>query len=588
MGRDRLPTRRLCALTAAAIAVALCAAPASAEPRHTRATYAVPVTQPDQLGREVLIDTDVYLPASPAPPGGRPLVLVFHGGGSHKANEFDMRRAALFADHGYAAILYSQRGHGSSGGLTAAFGPLEMRDIFDLLAWALGMGGRDAPAHPDFGIDRARIGLFGYSQGGAHTNLGQVYSGEPSLNPYGIRFRAIQPGNTPDLVREAVVPGGVVKLSFGVGLIKTFYADTQGRVAPVVAKWLGSLAADVPALAGAEICQRGEPDTPTSTTNTDLAFRSVGCHPDAITVPSFWSQAFDDALFPAAMAISMQRRIPSRGRSHLYLDMGGHGAPGVDPAIETAKLRDQLAFFDRHLAGRRAKLPPRVTYWRREPTVPVDAKANRYPPGAWARRTANRWPPPGTGEARYGLGADGRAVQGHAVEGSVPLQPVSEHAAEDPVLQSAFAATPLGTSPLASVPASGLPGFIAGFSSEPLESPRELDGAPIARLAWTPVGADSQLVLKVFDQAPDGRLTLLSRGVRGLRNQSPGARQSVSVTGDAFSAVLHTGHRAVFWVSAGDVPFYKPYPSSAGGTLEAGDASTVSLPLRSLAPPRKG
>lgn len=84
--------------------------------------------------------------------------------------------------------------------------------------------------------------------------------------------------------------------------------------------------------------------------------------------------------------------------------------------------------------------------------------------------------------------------------------------------------------------------------------------------------------------APDGTLTLLSRGVRGIRGAAPGVARTVSVRSDALSSLIPTDHRVLIWVTAGDSTFYKPYPLSAGGVLEAGEASTVTLPLRNALP----
>jgi ABC-2 type transport system ATP-binding protein len=175
-------TPRLAAIAACACAAACLtfAAPAAAA---SVSTYSVPVTQPDEAGLPVSIDTDVYVPDGAAPAGGWPLVLVFHGGGGSKSGGFEVGRARELARHGYASILYSARGHGSSGGQLTAFGPKEMHDLFDVTAWALGIGGRDAPAHPDFHLDRSRIASFGESQGGLHTNLGEVYAHDPGIDP---------------------------------------------------------------------------------------------------------------------------------------------------------------------------------------------------------------------------------------------------------------------------------------------------------------------------------------------------------------------------------------------------------------------
>ena len=130
------------------------------------------------------------------------------------------------------------------------------------------------------------------------------------------------------------------------------------------------------------------------------------------------------------------------------------------------------------------------------------------------------------------------------------------------------------------MPATNLPGFIAGFTTQPFASDMELSGQPSANLPWTPASTDSQLVLEVFDQSPSGTLTLFSRGVVGLRGAVPGVEQTVRIDGNAFSIRLPAGHRVLAWVMSGNTGSYKPYPGSAGGLLRMGDASTLTLPLR--------
>src|SRR6476469_3018295 len=140
-----MPGRRLALVTVCAWVAALaCAGPSSAAAGYTKTAYSVPVTQLDELGQPVALDTDVYLPDREPPPGGFPLIELFHGGGSDKSNPYDSGHAAYFARHGYVVVLYSARGHGSSGGQTTVIGPKEIRDLFDVAAWTLGVGGRQA------------------------------------------------------------------------------------------------------------------------------------------------------------------------------------------------------------------------------------------------------------------------------------------------------------------------------------------------------------------------------------------------------------------------------------------------------------
>ena len=570
--------RLLCVLALAAVAAA---APSGAQ-AFSKQSYRVPVTAPDELGLPVTIEVDVYLPGGEAPASGWPLVQVLHGGGSNKDNRYDAGRAEALTENGYAAIVYSQRGHGDSTGQLSVAGPKEMHDLFDVTAWALGIASF-GPAHPDFHLDRDRIALMGNSQGGLNTNMGQAWAQDPEINPYGIRLRAVLPQDTPDIVFNALVPNEVVKLSFGVGLVGTYTVtgDTQARMAPRVAGWIATAGADQPGLYGGALCDLAGHDTLGSTMRSDLAARSIGCLIDRYTTPFLWTQAIDDGLFPGEMGISMWRNAPAETK-RLYLSMGGHGSPFPHPSNEEDEFAAHLAFLDHAMRGEPLGLPP-VTYWTRDPRVAVPAGDYQYPHDAWFRQTAGDWPPPVTEDVLYRLGADGRAVaEGPAASGELPLAPTAPDFGGDPVMATVFSETPLGTSPDTQLSPDGVssPGTVAGFVTDRFRSDQELSGGAVARLAWTPASSDSQLVLKILDMAPDGTLTLLSRGVQGIRGATPGEPLDVTVRSDQLSSLVPQGHRVLVWVTGGDTSFYKAYPSSAGGTLAAGDSSTVTLPLR--------
>src|SRR5919198_688831 len=119
MGMDRF-LRWFFALVLGAVGGLLLAGlPAQAEAASTVSTYSVPVTTPDTLGAPVALDTDLYVPDARVPPGGFPLLEIFHGGGSTKDNPYDAGHARSFADDGYVVLMYTARGHGDSGGQTS-------------------------------------------------------------------------------------------------------------------------------------------------------------------------------------------------------------------------------------------------------------------------------------------------------------------------------------------------------------------------------------------------------------------------------------------------------------------------------------
>ncbi|HSR26637.1 MAG TPA: CocE/NonD family hydrolase C-terminal non-catalytic domain-containing protein, partial [Candidatus Eisenbacteria bacterium] len=262
----------------------------------------------------------------------------------------------------------------------------------------------------------------------------------------------------------------------------------------------------------------------------------------------------------------------------------GHAAPAAPQAVEDDRLHEQIAFLDRFLqpgASATAR-GPAVVYWRRDPRAVVPGDAYRYPDGSWTRLTSPSWPPPGISDSTLQLGSDGTAATSGAPSGAEPLAPFNADPANDPVAAAAFSSTPVGTSPIPrQVPTLAIPGFLGGFQTAPFAADRELSGSPRANLSWTPLSPDTQLIVKLLDRAPDGTLTLLSRGVTGLRGAAPGMTRQVAVPMNAISALIPAGHSLVAWVTAADASFYEPYVPSLGGILQAGPGSTLAIPLGS-------
>ena len=83
------------ALAGAAALVAGVLGPArAASPAFTKFTDQVPVSQPDNEGRSVTLDTDIYVPTGTAPAQGWPIVEVFHGGVSNGPSTLGLEAAS--------------------------------------------------------------------------------------------------------------------------------------------------------------------------------------------------------------------------------------------------------------------------------------------------------------------------------------------------------------------------------------------------------------------------------------------------------------------------------------------------------------
>jgi ABC-2 type transport system ATP-binding protein len=515
----------------------------------------VPVSARDENGSAVAIDTDVRLPDGRAPRRGWPVVALFHGGGGTKASEFDARAAKGFTAHGYATIIYSARGHGASGGRTTVVGPKEVHDAYDVLGWALDR----------YPLDRRRLALWGYSQGGLHTNLVHAWGNDLRVNPRRLRFRALMPGNTPDRVFHALVEHQVVKLSFGAALVALY--STSARPAPQVDRWIATAAADQPAAYGSgAICDTTGHDTPTSTMKADLAWRSMGCRPRRLGLPTFWAQALDDALFPVDMALRAMR-VRRHRYDRLTLNTGGHGAPGQAEGAAERILARQIAWLGAVLRHRRPR-GPRVVFFARDTAVDAPYGARQWPQGAWVRRKARRWPPRAARPHDLTLASGGALGTGTAA--SVPLAAVSADPKQDSAATAAAQAIPNGTTVSGALPRLAGPGSAAEFRGIVATRTRLLAGTPVLRAAWTPLSPDSQVTFQLLVEGPDGTLTLLDRGVQGLRGALAGQSAGITVRGHPVGALLRPGHRLLLRVAAGDASFYKPYPGALGGRLERG------------------
>ena len=107
-----------------------------------------------------------WLIGSDAPGKNMPAIIICHGLGANKSDFTEL--AVLLARRGYRVLTFDFRAHGESGGSRSSLGHHKQKDVAAALAFLT--------AHP--GIDGRRIGIFGFSLGGATAILAAAGSGK--------------------------------------------------------------------------------------------------------------------------------------------------------------------------------------------------------------------------------------------------------------------------------------------------------------------------------------------------------------------------------------------------------------------------
>ena len=500
-------------LIVAVVAVAALALPLASQASATRSANFTVTSSADGVS----LEARYYRPSAK---GVYPVVLIPHGGGGNV--DSDAGRAQRYASEGFVGVVWSARGHGNSGGFFDFFGPLTVQDTKDVVTWVIGH-------RRETGADPGRIGMTGYSQGGGTTNLAAA------LDP---RIRAIAPGHTFSGLQESLEPNGCVKASIAAAIFALAYQKSGARTDPdLTARWAAYLGGGV----GADQVHH------------DWSVRAPRTYVRNITQPSLWVQAFDDPLFPVDQAVLMHH-LESNPANRLWLSWGGHFTAGSSAEESTARENEWHRWLQHWLQGRTngADRAARVTWWYRA----ADGKT-------LVRRTAPTWPPPGTGMRRVALGA-GQLEQAGGTQG----------ARDDPFLGYAAGMASVGAV-LPMLPNHG-PSDTLITTTPRLRSPAIYAGAGKARVRWTSTAPESQVNVKVWDVAPDGSATLLSRGCR--RVDAPVSQATAVDVELSHTAVeIPAGHRLEVWVQPADAPSFTPPKVPGVSSVLAG--STVDLPL---------
>jgi len=255
----------------------------------------------------VSIAYDLYEPDGAAPAGGWPGVVVMHGLGGSKD---DMATVAdVFVSHGYAVLAYTDRGHGTSGGVVGLAGPDDLATERAMVSFFTGL--------PE--VSDTQVGAWGISYGG-----GQTWNGLAA----GIPYKAAEVVETWTDLFTALWPQEIAKSGIVLGFSKSIDARS-----PLIAA--------------------SENDAIHSTNMGALKIladsRSAYTQLTAIKTPTYMFQGRVDYAFDVSQAENGYNRIA--GPKHLYVGQFGH-TPSTFPGPDVSYVFSQgLAWYDHYLKG---------------------------------------------------------------------------------------------------------------------------------------------------------------------------------------------------------------------------------------------
>jgi esterase/lipase len=281
------------------------------------------------------LSCSVVVPDTPAPAGGYPGVILFHGlGGRHQ--DMEPLATQFLAPAGYEALECDARGHGASEGLFGLDGPRDVQDTRELFAYLAGRTGSTS------------IGALGVSLGG-----GAVWNAAVA----GVPFKAIVPVITWTSLANALAPQGLSKS----GLV-----NYLAQLVPE-SRWDPELLAAKPSLVSS---------TNMATVNTLAASRSPLSKLSSLATPTLMIQGRRDFLFDIDQALAAYMAL--KGPKRLYVGDLGH-APGISPATAPdagVYWGEAVKWFDRFLKGTANGIDKKVVEVGHDP---YDSKTSVYP-----------------------------------------------------------------------------------------------------------------------------------------------------------------------------------------------------------------
>jgi predicted acyl esterase len=541
------------ALIGTVAALALIAAPAEAGFRdscETKQTYRICSGMVESFDGTPL-DTTLTLPRK-VPRGKRlPLVAFLHGFLSNKGEYLSETREApdnykavefnnvWFATRGYAALNYTARGHGESGGeIQLASKHFETRDTQHLTGLLV----------DEKIANRKKVAAIGGSYGGGQTWLLATVRGKGApeygtwRSPKGrvVKLAAAVPQFTwTDLLfsltpngREPVTPTplGVPKIT----LLNGFIALIGSKMTEDLARWLGRMNAGEP-YDGDPIVEEAKHalTVDRSAYYQDGFFKALRRgRKRQRSIPILAAQGWTDPIFPAIEAVRMYRRLRSiRRRYPIELYFGDFEHLTSQIKIPDMRYYHRLAnrFLDHYLRGKKRKPSFDV---RSAPTL-CDPKA--FGPvvraGTWNALHPDELALelPGSRSTSWRTMDPRGAATDHVVIGAQRRGCVTTELPDSPGVATWHV---------------------------PLERDFTLIGQPRLDLTYSATGTDLQLNSRLWDVAPDGVQTLVTRAAYRIVAPPPGDQKlTYELYGNHWR--FEKGHELMLEVTGDDSTFFR-------------------------------
>lgn len=454
-------------LTRLALALSLAAAGLTAWPPPARADDPAPVVVDQRFTTSDGVDLQTTL-TSTGPVTAKPTVVEFspYGDGSR----------TLEVTPDYNCLLVQIRGTGDSDGSFDALGPQSQRDVVEVLEWACSQPFSDG-----------RLALNGFSAS-AIVLYNSWHQQLPCVKA------AILKSGTHELYRDLLVPGGILNLLPGAGVIAMIGA-------PALLQGIDRLqrdpASSLDVIGGLFASGTSVLAHPT----LDAWWAERGWRGDANDIPVLMVNGFYDVESRGAFQAYQALRADG---AHLVMEGGHDGVPvGSDGGVGEAH-----AWLDHFVRGvdNGIETTPRVSL--------LLAKGSRasYLAGEHVRLDAADWPVPGTTWTELAL-APGRALtlarpatSRTASYLTVPSLPTMTDVPNTAIIEAGGASALTGALPLLAQSAlaslDGLTGLT--YTTDPLADDVDLAGPLTLDLPLATTTPGSGIWAVLSDVAPDG------------------------------------------------------------------------------------